>query len=271
MNISINMEQVRTIEAWFESYTDSFAHENEEIRLNLDIKKGHSLRVCAEIRDLGKTLGLKDDALSLAELIGLLHDCGRFEQYVRYGTFKDSESADHAELGIAVLKEHGVLDTLGESERKIICRSIAWHNKKRLPQGEGEPFLFYEKLIRDADKLDIWKVVLDYYYRTVDERNNAIELDLPDTAGYSETVMADLQRKTIVNIKHIQNMNDFKLLQMGWIYDINFAPALQKIVERKYLQRIRAVLPPSGTIDDLLADMLKYCRVKINASKPDLL
>lgn len=259
MNIHIENEQLRAIEAWFESYTGSFSHDNAEIRLNLGIKKAHSLRVRSEIRDLGKALGLKDDALRMAELIGLLHDCGRFAQYVRYGTFKDSRSTDHAELGIEVLKEHRVLDGIGGTERTLIFRAIVWHNKIRLPQGEGEPFLFYEKLIRDADKLDIWKVVLDYYYRRGEDRNNAIELDLPDTPGYSETVMADLRQKTIVNIGHIQNMNDFKLLQMGWIYDINFLPTLQKIAEREYLQRIRAVLPPSGAIDEILAMMLKHC------------
>lgn len=256
MNISIGKEQLKKIETWFESYTGSFSHENAEIRLNLGIKKAHSLRVRTEIRDLAKALELKNDSLRLAEIIGLLHDCGRFEQYVRYRTFKDGKSADHAEMGIAVIKEQGVLHELGESERTLIIRAIAWHNKIRLPEREREPYLFYEKLIRDADKLDIWKVVLDYYYRTGEDKNNAIELDLPDTPGYSDSVMADLRRKTIVNIKHIKNMNDFKLLQMGWIYDINFTPALRKIAEREYLQRIRAVLPPSEAIDELLDNML---------------
>jgi len=133
----------------------------------------------------------------------------------------------------------------------VILRSIQYHNRASLPREETETCLFFSKLLRDADKLDIWKVVTDYYHRKNRERNGAIELGLPDTSGFSEEVYRDLMNKKIVDIKHVNNLNDFKLLQIGWIFDINFKPTLYHIKERRYLEMIRDVLPESKGISEI--------------------
>ena len=52
--------------------------------------------------------------------------------------------------------------------------------------------MFYPKLIRDADKLDIWKVVTNYYNDKKGGKNKALELDLPESQGFSERVIQDL-------------------------------------------------------------------------------
>ena len=41
--------------------------------------------------------------MELAELIGLLHDIGRFEQIKRYNTFIDKNSINHGQLGVKIL------------------------------------------------------------------------------------------------------------------------------------------------------------------------
>ena len=256
MSIPVSKEQLDNIKQWFADYTQDFAHEDAEIRRNIDLKIHHTARVCREILYVGGALKLQEDELRLAEIIALLHDAGRFPQYVHYGTFKDSVAGNHALLGLEVIRDHKVLDALDPRAKAIVLRAIRYHNRIALPPAEEEPFLFYEKLIRDADKLDVWKVVLDYYYRTDRTRNNAIELDLPDTPGCSTSVLRDLQNKQIVDLAHVKNMNDFKLLQMGWIFDINFKPTREQIAERRYLQRLRAALPPSEKIDAILDTML---------------
>ncbi len=257
MSISVSREQLANIRQWFSDYTEGFQHDDAEIRQNIELKKTHTERVCREILDIGEALGLNADEQRLAEIIALLHDAGRFPQYVHYGTFKDSVAGNHALMGLEVIREHRLLDPLDATVRRIVLRAVRYHNRIALPEGEEQPFLFYEKLIRDADKLDVWKVVLDYYYREDRTRNNAIELDLPDTPGYSSSVVEDLRKKKIVDLKHVKNMNDFKLLQMGWIFDINFVPTRERIAERRYLQRLRAVLPPSEALDDILDLMLE--------------
>jgi hypothetical protein len=117
--------------------------------------------------------------------------------------------------------------------------------------------LFFTKLLRDADKLDIWRVVTDYYHRKNDRRNGAIELDLPNTPGFSEEVYQDLMNRRIVDINHVKNLNDFKLLQIGWIFDINFDTTMQAIKSRRYLELIRDVLPKSEKIQLIFENLSK--------------
>jgi hypothetical protein len=255
---SIDIAQVKNLKDWFEHYTHSFQDNDPEIQHNLHIKILHTERVCKEILYLGKELNLSTTALHIAELIALLHDVGRFDQYSRYKTFKDSKSQDHALLGLNVVKKHHLLDDIDPDLRDIIIKAITYHNQIAIPVTEKDPHLFFEKLIRDADKLDIWKVVLDYYYRKGPDKNNAIELGFPDTPGISDLVMDALMHQRIVHIDHIQNLNDFKLLQMAWVYDINFDTTKRLIQERAYLKKLRSVLPVSDDIDTVYTKMLVY-------------
>ena len=195
---------------------------------------------------------MNGDELRLAQIIATLHDVGRFEQYARYHTFVDRRSDNHAELGAEIITRSGILDKFDNVIGDLIIRSVRYHNRASLPPEEPEPCLFFSKLVRDADKLDIWRLVTDYYARKDPARNREIELDLPDTPGFSESAYLDLMNKKTVNMDHVKNLNDFKLLQLGWIFDINFQPTLDRAKERRYLQMIRQTLPASDRIDRVL-------------------
>ncbi|MFO7852317.1 MAG: HD domain-containing protein [Bacteroidota bacterium] len=251
MQIRVGGEQTTNIKNWFSGYVDTFKKGDPEMQENIKLKEDHTRRVCREILKIGKKLGLKDDELRLAEIIALLHDVGRFEQYARYRTFKDRKSENHAELGIRILEEKGILRHFDDTIQYLIIRSIRYHNRASLPTDENETCLFYSKLLRDADKLDIWKVVTDYYHRKDGKKNTALELELPDTPGISREVYNDLLNKRPVKTKNIHNLNDFKLLQAGWIFDINFKPSLDMAKKRHYLEKIRTVLPESKEIDEV--------------------
>ena len=251
MKIIIDKTLLAEVKKWFTGYVHTFKFVDKGIQQNIDLKQDHTLRVCKEILNIGEQLGLNEDELRLAEIIALLHDIGRFEQISRYQTFMDSKSVDHAELGIEILKHFEVLKPFDESIRKLIFCSIKYHSKPSLPVDETETCLFFCKLIRDADKLDILNVVTEYYYRKDGEKNGSIVLELPDTHGISEGVYRNLMNKSIVNIENVTNLNDFKLLQAGWIFDINFKPTLDTIKQRCYLELIREVLPESKEIGEI--------------------
>ncbi|MBN1788868.1 MAG: HD domain-containing protein [Bacteroidales bacterium] len=247
------------LKEWFTGYVQTFKSNDTEIQENINLKQDHTLRVCQEIICVGKQLGLPEDALQLAEAIALLHDIGRFEQYARYRTFMDGRSENHAELGIKVLLKHEVLKQLDDEIRDLILCAIKYHNRPSLPPEETDRCLFFSRILRDADKLDIWKVVIDHYYRRNSESNTAIELHLPDTPGFSKEVGRDLLNQRIVDMNHIKNLNDFKLLQMGWIFDINFKPTFDCIRERRYIELIQDVLPQTKEYLALFDSVYKFC------------
>ncbi|MBN2090904.1 HD domain-containing protein [candidate division KSB1 bacterium] len=248
MKIKIDRKSVINLKNWFSIYLVNFNSDDPELQRNIKLKTDHTKRVVTEILDLGKALGLNSDELNFAEIIALLHDIGRFEQYARYKTFMDRKSEDHARLGIKILTANDVLNEFDGFIKDLIFRTILYHNRAALPVNETETCLFFTKLLRDADKLDILKVVTDYYHQNDGKRNGAIGLDLPDTPGISEEVYLDLMDNKIVDIRHVKNLNDFKLLQVGWIFDINFDITIQAIKLRGYLEMLKDVLPKSEKI-----------------------
>ena len=263
MKININEKNVQHLKDWFSNYVQTFKHGDKNFRENIILKEKHTTQVCKEILSIGEQLKLNDDELHLSEVIALFHDVGRFEQYTRYKTFVDRKSANHAELGVNILKENRVLNRFDDSIQSLILRTISYHNRAVLPEQETDRCLFFSRLLRDADKLDIWRVVTDYYNRNDGTKNGAIELGLPDTAGFSDEIYQDLINKRIVDIKHLKNLNDFKLLQIGWIFDINFVPTFQSIKTRHYLDMIRHALPESEKIEKIFNVIQAYLDEKI--------
>ncbi len=254
----IDQQTLLRLKDWFAEYVRTFKAGDFDYQQNINLKEEHTARVCSEIIDVGKSLDLSQTDLYLAEVMALFHDVGRFEQYARYGTFLDLVSEDHAALGVKVLKKHKVLDKIDPPTRDLIFRVILYHNRAELPEDETEECLFFAKLLRDADKLDIWRVVTDYYHSKNESRNSSIELDLPDNPEISDGVCQDLLAGRIVKATSIKTLNDFKLLQMGWVYDVNFPRTFQIVKERNYIEMILSVLPQTDTVMEVYSKVKSF-------------
>lgn len=227
----------------FDTYVNRFIPEDLLVQQNFDLKIKHTQRVREIIKDIGASENLSSKDLCIAEIAAMLHDIGRFEQYQRYRTFVDARSVDHAALGVKVIRSKNLLKNLESSLADMIQRVVQYHNKAKLPTNEDERCLFFLKLVRDADKIDIWHVVTQYYQNTDGSRNPGIELDLPDKPLISDGPYEALMAGELVQMSQLATLNDFKLLQLGWIYDLNFTRSFQLVRERKYLEKIHHALP----------------------------
>ena len=136
------------------------AYANQYDRSNgmIELKVVHTLRVVSVMDSVTKALGLPDETRFPAALCALFHDIGRFEQVRRYGTFNDRISVDHAEISCEVLQEHHFLDRLTDRQKEMVLTAIANHNRLCIEDGLDQETLLYAKLIRDADKTDIFRV-----------------------------------------------------------------------------------------------------------------
>jgi hypothetical protein len=269
--LRMDEETFDDLSRWFSDYVRTFKSGKPDKDRNIILKGEHTQRVRQEIREIGESLGLTDEDLRLAESMALFHDLGRFPQYARYKTFSDRRSCDHAALSVKVLIEKRVLDALEPSERDLILKAISYHNRAALPEGKSERCLFFSRLLRDADKLDIWAVLLDYYRRREVEgyRNEALELDLPDDPGISDEVIRDIMAGEIVKAKNLNRLNDFKLLQASWVFDLNYWPALVAVKDRGYLERTREFLPRSEKVDRIFELLESRLEERIEAEVPE--
>jgi hypothetical protein len=233
-------EDLYFFKKWFLDYVDQFSSPEVFIQENIKLKIEHTARVCENILLLAKAEKVGEEGSRLAETIALFHDLGRFEQFMKYRTFKDSESENHALLGVKILKNTGILSHLPLRERNIIMKAVEYHNLMEIPgcAENSREFLFYSKLIRDADKLDILKLVSEDYEKEEKFRNPVLEFNVPDTPGFSENVVTDILNSRMAKLADARNQNDVKLLRLSWIFDLNFPATLALLKQRGYLDTI---------------------------------
>lgn len=265
MNPDMSLAELKTK---FEKYIRRFDTPDPDVRKNIDLKAAHTRRVCENIRDIGQSIALSHQNLFLAETAALLHDIGRFEQYRRYRTFVDRKSEDHAALGVRIIRENRLLEAFDQASSEIVLRAVACHNRLALPHEAEAGSLLILKLLRDADKVDIWRVVTEYYQNSAKHRNQAVELDLPDNDDIADPVCQALMRGHLVQMADLRSLNDFKLLQIGWIYDVNFPRTLEMVQENRYLEIIRDKLPAnSAQIDAIYARARAHIVTELKTSR----
>ncbi len=233
---------------WFSDYCKSFYSENEEDQRNITLKEKHTHEVCKNIALIAKEHSAEPNDILIAEATALFHDLGRFPQYARYKTFRDSVSVNHGKLGAEILEQEDILKALSEDEREIIIQSVRFHNAFAIPCLQNHKHIHFIKLIRDADKLDIWRVFIEYFENSKGKRASAAVLDLPESPEYSERVISCIYKKQIATLAELKTTTDFKILLLSWIYDLNFSASLRLLSDKGYMQRIASELPQTKDI-----------------------
>jgi len=259
-------ERVEQYRSWFSRFVQEHTTRNEQDQRNILLKKTHTDGVCANALQIAAGLGLDPAATALAEVIALFHDVGRFPQYVRYRTFEDSRSVNHAVLGAKVLLERNVLGDLPRRERSLIVRSVALHNVFVLPPRLDREVRLHAEIVRDADKLDIWRVFIERADRDSADWPSAVGLGLPDTPECSPAVIASLNRREMVRLTSLRTLNDFRLLQLAWIYDLNFAPSLRMVLERSVIEQLTASLPQTDALSRVVDNLRNYVNERLHAA-----
>ncbi|ODA40505.1 HD domain-containing protein [Desulfosporosinus sp. BG] len=245
----MTQDDVCFFRAWFEDYSKSYPAEDAEVEANLRYKREHSLRVRDYVLTIGQDLQLDTNHMFLAEVIGLLHDVGRFEQYAKYHTFKDHQSEDHAKLGLSVLERAKIFSgRVSELEKEIILTAIKNHNQRVINENVSGDTLMFCRLIRDADKLDIFEQVISFYENPLRTPHFAVEHNHEEENYSSEVIQGILSGKQI-SYTSVKTSVDIKLIRLSWLLDMTFPIALAIAKRKQYLERLRAFIPV--TVDTL--------------------
>jgi len=241
---------------FFESHVEFFRKGTPEDVANIDLKKDHSLCVLDEARMITRSLDLAPGFAGLCHVAALFHDLGRFTQYETYQTFNDKVSEDHGRLGLKVLRQTGVLKGLSSRERALVQTVVLLHNRRFLPRGLSSEASLALNVVRDADKLDIFPVVLTHFAPNA-PLNLVVMLNLkPHETEYTPGVLAQVMARGLAEYNDMVWINDFKLLICSWVYDLNFPATRRAVLERGYLDAIIGLLPDTPEFR-LLGERLK--------------
>ncbi|MFP4015303.1 MAG: HD domain-containing protein [Chitinispirillaceae bacterium] len=254
----VNDKQLSWVRKWFELYTGEFCTGNERIDSAICLKVRHTNNVEREIVQLTDSLSMSREERYLAQICAILHDIGRFEQYARYHTFSDLRSENHAAIGLRVIEKFGVLRGFFSEDEDLISSVVLNHNRAYLPKSDNSRFIHFLKLVRDADKLDILHMMTDYYEGA--HVSEVVCVGLPDQPAISKEILKSIVTGEIGRTEHMKTRNDFKLLQISWIFDFNFAWSFSVIDSKRYIDRIGSVLPQTESVTAALNSAHKFLK-----------
>ncbi|MCI7722737.1 MAG: HD domain-containing protein [Mediterraneibacter faecis] len=220
----------------FENYLNDYDQKNEKIKLKIV----HTYGVMECSKKITEDMELSAEDCELAQIIGLLHDIGRFEQLKCYNSF-EPETMDHAAFGVRILFEERLIRRFVEENKwdEIIKTAIGHHSDYCLKGITNERELMHAQIIRDADKLDNCRVKLE----------TAIDILMGVTAeqvGMSEItpeVMRQFKNHKSVLLETRKTKMDYWISYLAYFYDINFKATYESIRDNHYVDKIIGRIP----------------------------
>ena len=239
----------------FAAYTAHYDPEDPKIALKIR----HTYRV-ADLSDrIAGSLDLNEADIDLAWLIGMLHDIGRFEQVRRFHTFIDADSVNHAHLSADILFKEGLIDEFipanasdigkaesGEpagEEKNLIEKAVRLHNILNLPDTLNDRERLFCQIIRDADKVDILKIMCETPFGDIYDVSVEEFLASPISPAVYEDIMAG----RTVDRANVRTVMDRRISHLAFVNGLVYPES-------------RKLLKAQGTLETLL---------DINSSRDD--
>lgn len=233
----------------FQEYVSHYDIAMHMIRLKVE----HTYRVAELCEQIAYSLGLHQEDVDLAWLIGLLHDIGRFEQQKNYGTFNDAISIDHARYGAEILfpdkkAQQNTIDTSASkmsganirnfiedsAEDDIIYTAIYYHSAYRVPENLDDRTTMFCHILRDADKIDILKVNVEfpleeiYNVSTEDLYKCEVTPEVLDSFDEEHAVLRALKKTPVDNV----------VGHISLVYELVYPISLKIMMEQGYLEKL---------------------------------
>lgn len=228
--------------------------ENYDINNNdIALKFTHTFQTRLVNDKITQSLNLTERQCYLASLIALFHDYARFEQVKKYATFSDLKSVDHGDLAVEMLFDNNQLENfvtdLTESEKEIMYFAIKNHNKFAIQDGLTDEQLLFCKIIRDADKLDIFRIL------SCDPRCE----NLPKGQLIEEELDNFYNHKLYKRRKDM-NLYSVVLSHLSLVYDLNFDISCQILLVSKHIKMhmYSILLWATFKIDEDIIDCADY-------------
>lgn len=278
--MKINREHIKKT---FQEYTDRYDSTNPKIKLKID----HTYRVANLCEQIAQSLELSAAEVDLAWLSGMLHDVGRFEQLRRYNTFSDAQSIDHARFAVELLYDDGLIaDYVPEiSTTELVTDARTWrsmgganesptaqsediplsdilqtlriaigeHSAYRIQKGLDERTRMFCQILRDADKVDIFRVICDtpmeevYGFQTKDILRSAITPEVMQAFYEHHAVLRKLKKCPA----------DYIVAHGSLTFELVYPESLRIAKEQGYLKQMMSFQSENPDTAEIFEDLRK--------------
>ena len=208
---------------------------NSKEKPGFNLKITHTYHVMENAKKIACRLELSEEDIELAELIALLHDIGRFEELMKYDKF-DSVNNDHAQVGIKMLFDDNLIRKFIKTEEhdEIIKKAILNHNKLRIEDKLEKRSLLHAKIIRDADKLDNYRVKKEEKIESIFPNIVKTKEQL-EHSKISKNVYQSILNKQCVDIHDRKTPLDYWCCVLAFLFDLNFKESFKIMKDNNYI------------------------------------
>lgn len=216
----------------FKNFLDKY---KDQDKLGFELKVVHTYHVVDNAKLIARKLNLSEEDQQLAELIALLHDIGRFEELNYLKSF-DSVGFDHASYGVKMLfEENRIRDFIEDNKYdEMIKVAIDNHSRLAIQDGLDDRSLLHAKIIRDADKLDNYRVKKEEKIEAIFPGHVKDKKELEDST-LSDKVYETVKNRCCVNIRDRVTPLDYWVCVLAFTFDLNFKESYEIIKENNYI------------------------------------
>ena len=229
------MIDIKKAKLEFQKFLEKYESEGD---LSFKLKVTHTYHVVDCATKIATSLNLSEEDINLAQLIALLHDIGRFEEITVLKSF-NSTRFDHAAYGVKMLFEDNLIRNFvsDDSYDEIIKVVIDNHSRLSIEDGLSVQCLLHAKIIRDADKVDNFRV----------KKEERIEANFPgiarsrediENSSLSNKVYETVMSKKCVNIHDRTTVLDYWVCILAFVFDLNFKESYKMIIQNNYIDTL---------------------------------
>lgn len=239
MNTDIRLHQ-----AWFADFTQGYRLAESGDCGPIDLKIAHTDRVLCHAQHIVQEHEFAPLLARATVLAALYHDVGRFPQYARWHTFKDSLSTNHGLLGVKTLKTHKALAAEDAVLRTLVLAAVGLHNRFALSPSLSASVRQVTHAVRDADKCDIIRIMAEELAKSGPVNKTVMLHVVDDPDLWTPKVVDDILAGRVAGYPDLRSINDFCLLLASWLYDLHFRASHECIRSSGYIEQLLAHLPP---------------------------
>ncbi len=254
------MISILKAKAAFQHFLSEFDTTDPKIALKIR----HTYGVMDACDYLARSMKLSETDHTLALLIGLLHDIGRFEQLTRFNSYDDTLLC-HAKCGLEVLFDQNLIRKFIDTDKydDIIYHAIKNHSEYAIDPALSGQTLLHAQIIRDADKLDNFRVKTE---DSIPAMLDVTEEELGKEPVTDSIFQCFMAHRLILKSDRRTHM-DMWISYLAFIFDFNFPASYQFVLDNNYLDLNIDRIPYSNPdTADKMAKIkeiaLSYCKEK---------
>ena len=244
----------------FDEYFLSLTIDSPDNQHKFEDLRAHSIRVMNNSLLLANFVLQTEEEKRIAMVNALFHDIGK-ASLISKNLDPLVIQRDHATISAKIIQQMEFYQTLSADVQLLILKSVENHNKIKLPKLDSEQQTLFARLLRDADKLDIF----DSAYRFFKEKYGIqpiITLELVKSAEVSEKIIKSIMAGKAATVEDMKTMNDYKLYLLSMAFDLNFKYTFRIMSEKQYIPKIYETLPKRDQIIEVYRNIKLFIENK---------